>query len=47
MLVKYRVLPKKKKQKARIWLERCKNLSGEEKQKLVEYRKRYEMVKNN
>ena len=49
MLVKYiRILPKKKKQKARIWLERCQNLAEDEKQKLVEYRKRYyEMGKNN
>ena len=42
MLVKYiRTLLKKKKQKARIWPERYKNFSEDEKQKLVEYRKRY------
>ena len=49
MHVKYiRILPKKNKQKARIWPERYKNLSEDEKQKLVEYRKRYyEMGKIN
>ena len=42
------ILPKKKKQKARIWPERDKNLSDDKKQKLVEYRKKYyKMGKNN